>query len=132
MGDSDTLTFADVVNAQNILSASVVQYLQILGVMWISVVDIANFLQTDDLFQIAGEKVSTEWINSSEALEQLIKLPCKHQCSPLGDPKYLGVDGKWAPATKSENEMLPLEKKLNPKPLPAPNPVDSKPDQPLK
>lgn len=53
VGDSDTLTFADVVNAQNILSASVVQYLQILGVMWISVVDIANFLQSDDLFQIA-------------------------------------------------------------------------------
>jgi hypothetical protein len=106
--------------------------------MWISVVDIANLLQTDDLFQIAGEKVSTEWINSSEALEQLINLPCKHQCSPLGDPKYFGVDGKWAPATKSEKETggKALEEKSNPalntKPLPAPKPVDSKPDQLLK
>ena len=138
VGDSDTLTFADVVNAQNILSASVVQYLQVLGVMWISVVDIANLLQTDDLFQIAGEKVSTEWINSSEALEQLINLPCKHQCSPLGDPKYFGVDGKWAPATKSEKEMggKAVEEKsipaLSTNPLPAPKPVDSKPDQLLK
>lgn len=131
VGDSDTLTFADVVNAQNILSASVVQYIQVLGVMWISVVDIANLLQTDDLFQIAGEKVPTEWINSSEALEQLIKLPCKHPCSPLSDPKYLGVDGKWAPATKPEKKDAPMEEKpassLNSKPLPVP-----KPDQLLK
>lgn len=136
VGDSDTLTFADVVNAQNILSASVVQYLQVLGAMWISVVDIANLLQTDDLFQIAGEKVPTEWINSSEALEQLIMLPCTHPCSPLSDPKNFGVDGKWAPAIKSENDGLSLEKKANPainsKPLPALKFIDSKPDQPLK
>ena len=138
VGDGDTLVFADVVNAQNILSASVVQYLQVLGVMWISVVDIANLLQTDDLFQIAGEKVPTEWINSSEALEQLIKLPCTHACSPLSNLEYIGVDGKWSPATKPENEKSGAymnEKSklpLNSKPLPAPKAVDLKPDQPLK
>jgi hypothetical protein len=48
------------------------------------------------------------------------------------------VDGKWAPATKSEKEMggKAFEDKsiptLNTKPLPAPKPVDSKPDQLLK
>ncbi len=115
IADAENLTFADVVNAQNILSASVVQYLQILGNMWISVVDIANLLQTDDLFQIAGEKVPTEWINSSQALEELIKLPCNHPCSPLSDPKYKGVDGKWVPATLPENlkGMPPMEEKNN-------------------
>ena len=138
VGDGDTLTFADVVNAQNILSASVVQYLQVLGVMWISVVDIANLLQTDDLFQIAGEKVPTEWINSSEALEQLIKLPCTHSCSPLSNLEYIGVDGKWAPATRPEKEKggAYMEEKsklpLKSKPLPAPKAEDSKPIQPLK
>jgi hypothetical protein len=133
VGEGDTLTFADVVNAQNILSASVVQYLQVLGAMWTSVVDIANLLQTDDLFQIAGEKVPTEWVNSSEALEQLIKLPSNYPCSPLNDPKYRGVDGKWMPAVKSELEKSKSTtdgqsvQPLTPKVLPVPNP-----NQPLK
>jgi cobalt-zinc-cadmium efflux system outer membrane protein len=48
--------FGDLVQAQQTLAADVGNYLTILGQLWTSVVQVADFLQTDDLFQIAHPK----------------------------------------------------------------------------
>jgi cobalt-zinc-cadmium efflux system outer membrane protein len=45
--------FGDLVFAQQNLSTNVAAYLTLLGSMWTSVVGVADFLQTDDLFQVA-------------------------------------------------------------------------------
>ena len=44
--------FGDLVQAQQTLVADVTAYLGILGSLWTSVVGVADFLQTDDLFQL--------------------------------------------------------------------------------
>jgi cobalt-zinc-cadmium efflux system outer membrane protein len=45
--------FSDLVAAQQAVAADVAAYLTVLGQLWTSVVSVADFLQTDDLFQIA-------------------------------------------------------------------------------
>ncbi len=45
--------FGDLVNAQQILSNNVSAYIAVLGNLWSSVVNVADFLQTDDLYQLA-------------------------------------------------------------------------------
>ncbi len=45
--------FGDLVQAQQTLAADVATYLGLLGQLWTSVVTVADFLQTDDLFQQA-------------------------------------------------------------------------------
>jgi cobalt-zinc-cadmium efflux system outer membrane protein len=45
--------FGDLVNAQQILSTNVTAYIAVLGNLWSSVVGVADFLQTDDLYQLA-------------------------------------------------------------------------------
>ena len=45
--------FGDLVNAQQILSTNVTSYIAVLGNVWTSVVNVADFLQTDDLYQLA-------------------------------------------------------------------------------
>ena len=44
--------FGDLVQAQQMLVADVTAYLGILGSLWTSVVGVADFLQTDDLYQL--------------------------------------------------------------------------------
>jgi cobalt-zinc-cadmium efflux system outer membrane protein len=46
--------FGDLVAAQTALATSVTTYLTTLGALWSSVVTLADFLQTDDLFQLAS------------------------------------------------------------------------------
>ena len=43
--------FGDLVTAQQTLATGVTSYLTILGNLWTAVVSVADFLQTDDLFQ---------------------------------------------------------------------------------
>jgi hypothetical protein len=66
-----------------------------LGATWTSVVDVANLLQTDDLFQI-GDK------QELAPIPELIQLPCCHPCSPLRDPSLYGGNGPWPPAEPRE------------------------------
>jgi cobalt-zinc-cadmium efflux system outer membrane protein len=44
--------FADLVTAQQALAATVTAYLAVLGQLWTSVVNVADYLQTDDLYQV--------------------------------------------------------------------------------
>ena len=66
--------FGDLVQAQQMLVADVTAYLGILGSLWTSVVDVADFLQTDDLYQL-GKPLALPEVPD---LETLHAWPCAH------------------------------------------------------
>jgi cobalt-zinc-cadmium efflux system outer membrane protein len=89
------VTFSDVVTAQQTFAGYISNYVTALGLQWTAVVDVANLLQTDDLFQVGDMKA----VLPVPDLNQVAPLPCAHPCAPLPDKKYLhGADGLW-PAT---------------------------------
>src|SRR5262249_16700663 len=88
--EPDKVGFADVVSAQQTLAAVVTAYVTTLGATWTAVTDVANLLQTNDLFQTGQEHVTPV-----PDLERLGPLPCCHPCSPLPDPGLKGGDGTW-------------------------------------
>ena len=49
--EPDAVTFGDIVTAQQTLATYLTAYLSALGLQWTAVVDVANLLQTDDLFK---------------------------------------------------------------------------------
>jgi cobalt-zinc-cadmium efflux system outer membrane protein len=49
----DQVSFGDVVTAQQTLANYITTYITALGLQWTAVVDLANLLQTDNLFQVA-------------------------------------------------------------------------------
>lgn len=67
-------SFGDLVLAQQNLSANVIAYLGVLGSSWSSVVALADFLQTDDLFQMATQREFPELPD----LSHLNPWPCGH------------------------------------------------------
>jgi cobalt-zinc-cadmium efflux system outer membrane protein len=67
-------SFNDLVTAQQTLSANVASYLGVLQALWQSVVSVADFLQTDDLFQLAVPRALLEMPD----LHQLPLWPCDH------------------------------------------------------
>ena len=66
--------FGDLVQAQQMLVADVTAYLGILGSLWTSVVSVADFLQTDDLYQL-GKPLALPELPDLEALHAW---PCPH------------------------------------------------------
>jgi cobalt-zinc-cadmium efflux system outer membrane protein len=72
--------FADLVVAQQALSANVTSYLTMLGQLWTSVVSVADLLQSDDLFQLAKPKEVPPLPN----LETMPPWPCAHGRAPAG------------------------------------------------
>ena len=70
-------SFYDLIGAQQTLAASVGQYLTTLGSLWMSVVSVADLLQTDDLFQL-GKPLAVDPIPE---LQHLPPLPCAHPCA---------------------------------------------------
>jgi cobalt-zinc-cadmium efflux system outer membrane protein len=66
--------FNDLVTAQQTLSSNVISYIGVLGTLWSSVVGVADFLQTDDLFQLAKPRELPELPD----LTQLPHLYCGH------------------------------------------------------
>jgi cobalt-zinc-cadmium efflux system outer membrane protein len=71
------VAFADLSTAQQNLSAGVTTYLTILGQLWTSVVTVADFLQTDDLYQIAKPKE----LPPLPDLDTLPPWAAQHDCS---------------------------------------------------
>ena len=69
-----TVAFGDLVQAQQTLVADVTSYLGILNSLWTSVVGVADFLQTDDLFQ-HGKPME---LPAMPDLEALHAWPCPH------------------------------------------------------
>jgi cobalt-zinc-cadmium efflux system outer membrane protein len=65
-------SFGDLVFAQQNLATNVTSYLGVLGTLWSSVVGVADFLQTDDLFQMAKPRALPDCPDFQELL------PCGH------------------------------------------------------
>jgi hypothetical protein len=121
---SATPAFSDVVVAQQNLAQSIATYVQTLGAMWQAVADVADLIQTDDLFQLGIAGPCPENIDVPD-LANLPGLPCMHPCSPLPDPQLKTGDGPWpsaAPALDDPATTLPIERQ-RPSTLP---PVDQK------
>jgi cobalt-zinc-cadmium efflux system outer membrane protein len=62
---------------------SITAYLEVLGTLWTSVVNVADFLQTDDLYQL-GQPLELPQLPDFDALHPL---PCPHAleaCPPTG------------------------------------------------
>jgi cobalt-zinc-cadmium efflux system outer membrane protein len=90
--------FPDVVAAQQTLATALATYISTLGLMWQAVADVANVMQTNDLFQIGGEAVETECLLPLPDLDKLPELPCCHPSSPLPGPRLKGAPGGWPEA----------------------------------
>ncbi len=67
--------FGDLVTSQQTLAGSVGSYLTVLGQLWTSVVSVADFLQTDDLFQ----NRPMQELPPLPDLEKLAPWPCCHE-----------------------------------------------------
>jgi cobalt-zinc-cadmium efflux system outer membrane protein len=72
--------FVDLVQAQQTLATSVTSYLSVLGQLWTSVVNVADLLQTDDLFQMGQPHELPELPD----LEALCHWPCQHPAPAAG------------------------------------------------
>jgi outer membrane protein, heavy metal efflux system len=89
------ISFNDVITAEQTLVTVVTTYLGALGDQWKAVVDVANLLQTGDLFQVGGEVYTVAPVPE---LEHLLTMPCVHPCSPLPPQQFQGMNGEWTPA----------------------------------
>lgn len=74
------VAFGDLVTAQQALATNVGSYLGILGTLWPAVVSVADFLQTDDLFQV-GKPLE---LPSLPDLERPLPWACPHECGGFG------------------------------------------------
>jgi cobalt-zinc-cadmium efflux system outer membrane protein len=83
--------FNDLVTAQQTLAADVTNYLGILGQLWTSVVTVADFLQTDDLFQLA----KPHELPPLPDLDKLPAWPCCHECPQAAN----GTNAECVPCT---------------------------------
>jgi cobalt-zinc-cadmium efflux system outer membrane protein len=119
--------FADVVVGQQNLVAAVVTYVQTLGQAWQAVVDVADLLQTDDIYRVGNEVFPTECVAPLPDIAAFPALPCGHPCSPLQDPALKGADGQWPSAEGVKDQPKPTPdgdkkkgsaKKDQPAPLP--------------
>jgi outer membrane protein, heavy metal efflux system len=93
-------SFGDLVQAQQTLVADVTAYLGVLGTLWSSVVSVADYLQTDDLFQLGGT-LELPQLPDFDAHP----LPCPHPQTVL-------------PPARIQPTPTP-----NPNPIPVPAPV---------
>jgi cobalt-zinc-cadmium efflux system outer membrane protein len=109
--------FNDYVVAQQNLTGAVATYITTLGQTWQAVVDVADLLQTPDLF---GIQTPTEKVPEIPDLEKLPGLPCCHPCSPLPDAHQHVKDGDWPSA---DPYAVPAR---SPAVLPPPTPVPAK------
>jgi cobalt-zinc-cadmium efflux system outer membrane protein len=82
---SRDVTFGDVVTAQQTLVTTIGTYLTLLGNLWSSVVGVADYLQTDDLFQLAKPL----GMQPVPQLEPVPPWPCGHSSvAPPGAAGY--------------------------------------------
>jgi cobalt-zinc-cadmium efflux system outer membrane protein len=72
------LAYTDLIQSEQNLVSVIGPYLATLGAQWQAVTDVANLLQTEDLFQASG--VFPDAVVPD--LEKLLELPCCHPCSP--------------------------------------------------
>jgi cobalt-zinc-cadmium efflux system outer membrane protein len=103
----NTAAFGDLVAAQQTLAGDVTSYLSTLGTLWTSVVSVADFLQTDDLFQLAHPQEVPELPD----LEHLPDWLCPHP-APAGPPAPCAVPP--APNQGTPPQVLAEPRRLAP------------------
>jgi cobalt-zinc-cadmium efflux system outer membrane protein len=115
--------FADLVTAQQLLTTGVQTYLTTLGSLWTSVVTLADFLQTDDLFQ-TGQTLELPPLPD---LECAPSWPCPHGTA------LTAAEACPAPAPSSVPTLPPSPPAELPAPrtVPAPLPVGPSVPRPL-
>jgi hypothetical protein len=79
-GEVGAVAFTDLVSAEQNLVTLIGNYLPILQAQWQAVVDVSNFLQTEQLYEMV-ETVEGE-AEPAFNLEELLRLPCRHECAP--------------------------------------------------
>jgi outer membrane protein, heavy metal efflux system len=111
-----TPAFADVVVAQQNLAQSITTYVATLGALWQSIADVADLLQTDDLFQLSAEVPCVEAATVPD-LAGLPPLPCCHPCSTLPDPALKGAHSEWPTAAPAQplTVILPPPESIKPR-----------------
>jgi cobalt-zinc-cadmium efflux system outer membrane protein len=97
--------FGDLVQAQQTLASNVASYLTVLSQIWTASIQVADFLQTDDLFQLAKPE-------AVPALPDMSHLPPLPDCHPnqigspapacatnqVGSPNFVGASiNGWQP-----------------------------------
>lgn len=124
--------FGDLVFAQQNLSTNVTAYIGILGSLWTSVVAVADYLQTDDLFQTAKPRALPELPDLHD-----LRLPSNWTCGHDGrtaasatgvetsDPHRsnpaAGSPARSAAGVQgSETDVTPFPVRLGPSPIPPP------------
>ncbi len=95
--------FGDLVAAQQILSTNVTSYIAVLGNVWTSVVSVADYLQTDDLYQLAQPRELPELPDFTK----LSLLTCGH--AALAEA-CLNRAGVGAPGTAPPGAVVPLSR----------------------
>jgi hypothetical protein len=81
--DPTAVAFGDVVTAQQTLAGYIAGYVTALGLQWTAVNDVANLLQTDDLFQ-GGQRKETDPIPD---MRQLSAPGGLSPCPPLSEQR---------------------------------------------
>jgi cobalt-zinc-cadmium efflux system outer membrane protein len=100
--------FGDLVQAQQTLVSEVNAYLGVLGSLWTAVVNVANFLQTDDLYQL-GRPLELPQLPDFDA-QHLFPCPHPDVASPAGvQPARAPVPPAAAPAPPAPLIPLTLE-----------------------
>jgi cobalt-zinc-cadmium efflux system outer membrane protein len=93
----DTVVFGDVVTAQQTLVGFIASYITALGAQWTAVVDVANVLQTDDLFGLG----QNEHFAPVPNLEQLLPEACPPPVRFLPPPGKAETGGRAKPPTQA-------------------------------
>ncbi len=132
LGEKAGVSFNDLVTAEQNLVSVIGTYLTTLGLMWQAVVDVANLVQTDDLFQ-ACERIPVPPLPD---LEHLLALPCCHPCNPLPGPALPAAELVW-PRTNflpaPQPEPAATDKGQAPERIPVPaQPKQGEPDMPVR
>ena len=101
------VTFGDIVTAQQTLAGYISGYITALGAQWTAVVDVANLLQTDDLFG-GGPNESVAPVPDLGRLPP----PCDPPGGPpQGAPAPAGEPTRSGPLTPLPQALVPLERR---------------------
>jgi hypothetical protein len=124
-----TANLGDIVVAQGNLATAVATYLTTLGAMWQAVVDVTDFLQTNDLFQINQKPLPTQPVAEIPELDHLPPRACEHPCSPVPHLHQRFLDATWPQAAPDAPFSPPAVRSTPtpPTPKPKPAPADKAP-----
>ena len=101
-GDPTAVAFGDVVTAQQTLAGYIAGYVTALGLQWTAVNDVANLLQTGDLFQ-GGQRKETDPIPD---LRQLSAPEGLSPCPPLSEQRSAAPGSRASRNGESAREGL--------------------------